>query len=117
MLTAGCSKQSYSDALKWLRRAAEQGDALAMANLGSLYGKGFRNRSAGFRDRVAFANMSVDRVEAYKWFNLALQHGHTGATRDLWLLKRMMSAYQNKLAEGKIEEYIRERRDVRELPD
>ena len=110
-------KQSYSNALKWLSKAAEQGDALAMANLGSLYGKGFRDNGIGFFQRVRLANMSVDRVEAYKWFSLALQGGRTTAERDLGLLKRLMSADQIEAAERKIEEFARERRRGRGFSD
>jgi hypothetical protein len=55
------------------------------------------------------ANTSVDRVEAYKWYSLALQGGHTTAARNLSLLKRLMSADQLKTAERKIEEFARGR--------
>ncbi len=100
-------KQSYSDALKWLKKAAEQGDVLAMASLGSVYGRGFRDRSIGYFQRMVYANTSVDRVEAYKWFSLALRRGHATASKDLWLLRRLMSPEQVKMAEQKIEAFER----------
>jgi TPR repeat protein len=65
-------KQSHSEAAKWLRKAAEQGDSLGQAGLGSIYAKGFRDKSVGVFDRVILVNASADRIEAYKWFNLAL---------------------------------------------
>jgi len=99
-------KQNYFSGIKWLSKAADQGDAIAMAGLGSIHGKGFRERSAGFFERMMYANMSVDRVEAYKWFSLARRAGHATAEKDLWLLRRLMSAEQIKAAELKIEEYV-----------
>ncbi len=63
-------EQNYFDGVKWLNKAADQGDAKAMAGLGSVNGKGFRERSVGFFERIKYANMGVDRVEAYKWFSL-----------------------------------------------
>jgi hypothetical protein len=100
-------KQSYADALKWLRKAAEQGDTLAQTGLGSLYGKGFRDKTIGFFERVTLANASVDRVEAYMWFSLALKGGHASAARDLSLLRLLMSADEIKAAEKKVQEFSR----------
>ena len=100
-------KQSYPDALKWLRKAAEQGDVLAQAGLGSLLAKGFRDKAVGFFQRVARANPSVDRVEAYMWFSLALQGGHASAARDLALLRLLMSADEIKAAEKRVQEFSR----------
>lgn len=77
--------------------------------------QGVSRQGHRFFQRVVLANMSVDRVEAYKWFSLALQGGHTAVARDLWLLKRVMSDDQLKAAERKIEEYARERQGVREF--
>ena len=88
-----------------------------MAGLGSLSSKGFRDKSASFFQRIAFANATVDRVEAYKWFTLSMQAGHSAAARDLSLLRRLMSAEQLKRAERKIEDCVRERKSVREFPD
>jgi TPR repeat protein len=99
-------KQSYFDGLKWLSKAAEKGDAVAMAGLGSLNAKGFRERSVGFFERVLYANMGVDRIEAYKWFSLALRAGHAAAEKDLWLLRRLMSAEEIREAERKVDEYV-----------
>jgi uncharacterized protein len=71
-------EQSYRDALNWYRRAADQRDALAQHNLGSLNAKGFRPKGTRFFDRTAFVFMRAiqDWVEAYKWFSLAAANGH-----------------------------------------
>ena len=54
--------QDYNEEVKWLRRAANQGDPDAQNNLGvaHLNGKG----------------VPQDYVEAYKWFNLATAQGN-----------------------------------------
>jgi TPR repeat protein len=49
--------QDYAEAIKWYRKAAEQGDARAQFNLGNMFrtGKG----------------VPQDYVEAHRWLNLA----------------------------------------------
>ncbi len=101
------AKQSYPDALKWLRKAAEKGDVVAQAGLGSLLAKGFRDKSLGFFQRVAGANASVDRVEPYKWFNLALNGGYSSAARDMKLLRMLMSANEIETSERRVRDFLR----------
>lgn len=63
----GKLKRDYTEAERWYRRAAEQGDPFAQASLGLLFrfGKG----------------VAQDYVEAYKWFYLAASLT-TGSDRD-----------------------------------
>jgi len=56
-------KADFKEAAKWYRAAAEQGDALAQANLGQLY---FDGRGVEF-----------DLVQAYKWYKLSANQGNT----------------------------------------
>ena len=57
----GVSNTEYhknpTEAVKWFRRAAEQGNAIAQNNLGVFYENG--------------VGVPIDYVEAYKWLNLA----------------------------------------------
>jgi TPR repeat protein len=49
--------QNDAEALKWFRKSAEQGHALAQYNLGVMYERG--------------AGALQDYVQAYMWYNLA----------------------------------------------
>ena len=100
-------EQSYSDALKWYRKAAEQGDALACHNLGSLYAKGFRNKRVGFVMRMRLARATSDFVEAYKWFTLAAKWGHARSRKELSRLGRFMSPSQIGRAQSLAQEFER----------
>jgi TPR repeat protein len=83
--------QSFNDAVKWYWKAAEQGDALACHNLGSLKAKGFRNKSLRFFPRIRFARATTNNVEAYKWFTLAAKLGHAPSLKDKSRLEWFMS--------------------------
>jgi TPR repeat protein len=63
--------QSFDDAAKWFRKAADQGLASAQNDLGFLYGQG--------------RGVPKDLVKAYMWFDLsALQfYPNAAETRDL----------------------------------
>lgn len=65
-------KKDYTEAAKWYRKAAEQGNSAAQERLGSLYclGKGVRQ----------------DSVEAEKWYRKAAEQGYAPAQFDLGLL-------------------------------
>lgn len=54
--------QDYAEAVKWYRRAAEQGYAGAQNNLGFMYGNGH--------------GVPQNYVLAHMWFNLAASQGH-----------------------------------------
>ena len=70
--------QDYAEAVKWYRKAADQGYARAQNNLGVMY-----NRGQG---------VPQDYVMAHMWFNLAAALGDEKAlkTRDA-LAKNMTS--------------------------
>jgi hypothetical protein len=73
------------EAIKWYRKAADQGDALAQYNLGMRYKEG--------------DGLPLDPVEAYKWLSLAAAQKITDATAALDELKRTMTREQ--VAEGR----------------
>ena len=54
---------NYSEAEKWYRKAADQGDALSQYNLGYFYATGHHG-------------MKQDEIEAYFWFSLAAANTH-----------------------------------------
>jgi len=61
------------EAIKWYRRAADQGFADAMTNLGYMYDEG--------------RTVEQDFVESYKWFLLASERGREGADDHLKFLE------------------------------
>jgi len=67
--SAECGSQNYGEAVKWYRKAAEQGDAGAQYQLGIMYEIG--------------RSVPSDYVEAYKWFKLAADHGQEYAAELL----------------------------------
>ena len=69
-----------AEAVKWFRKAAEQGDAKAQYNLGLCYGHG---------DGIA-----KDPVEAYMWLSVAAAAGEGEALLRRYPISREMSAEQ-----------------------
>ncbi len=61
--------QDYPEAVKWYRKAAEQGNANGQNNLGLMYYHG--------------TGVAKDMVEARKWFEKAAEQGHTKAAEML----------------------------------
>ena len=61
--------QDYVQAVAWLRRAAEQGDALSQTMLGHMHDLG--------------QGVPKDYVQAHMWFNLAASRAENAATREL----------------------------------
>lgn len=57
-------QQDYSEAIKWLRLGADQGDVMAQSFLGMMYDEG--------------QGVTQDFVEATKWFRLAAKQGEPG---------------------------------------
>ena len=101
--------QSLKDALKWYYRAAEQGDAFACHNLGSLTATGFKNKSLSFFQRMHFAGATSNNVEAYKWFTLAAKRGYARSLKDKSILERFMSPIEISMAQRLAEEFERGR--------
>ena len=64
--------QDYSEAVKWYRKAAEQGDAEAQNNLGQMYRNGY--------------GVSKDYSEAIKWYRKAARQGNETAKKNLRIL-------------------------------
>jgi TPR repeat protein len=60
--------RDYTEAVKWYRLAAAQGDAFAQFNLGVMYSKG--------------DGVPQDYVQAHKWFTLAAATFTTPSERD-----------------------------------
>ena len=59
--------QDYSEAVKWYRLAADQGDATAQFNLGGMYAQG--------------EGVPQDYVLAHMWFNLSAAQGDDPSRR------------------------------------
>ena len=64
----------WTEAVKWYRRAAEQGLPEAMTNLGYMYDEG--------------KGVAQDLIESYKWFLLAARRDREGAEGHLELLRK-----------------------------
>ena len=61
-------RQDYAEAVKWYRKAAEQGDADAQNSLGVMYRKG--------------RGVAQDYVRAYAWYDLAASNFPPGKGFD-----------------------------------
>ena len=61
--------KDLEEAIKWWRKAADQGDANAQFNLGWAYSNG--------------EGVAKDSEEAAEWFRKAAEQGHAGAQRAL----------------------------------
>jgi hypothetical protein len=64
--------QDYKEAVKWFRKAAEQGNAAAQASMGHLYEEG--------------KEVAKDYKEAEKWFRKAAKQGNAAAQSRLGLM-------------------------------
>ena len=61
--------QDYAEAMKWYRKAADQGEAHAQTNLGYMYAQGH--------------GVSKDDAEAVLWYRKAAEQGHARAQTNL----------------------------------
>ncbi len=96
-------EQNDAEAVRWLRFAAQQGNAEAAYNLGYIYETGLRisphdplwpqvtanapfpkGPEAGEERKVKMRN----RVEAARWYRIAVDRGHTGAMLNLGSMYR-----------------------------
>jgi TPR repeat protein len=64
--------RDYAEALKWYRKAAEQGEANAQSNLGVMYHEG--------------EGTARDYAEAVKWWRKAAEQGHADAQNNLGVM-------------------------------
>lgn len=78
-------KRDDEEAVKWFRKAAEQGHRSAQHHLAFMYGQG--------------RGVEKDMVEAYKWFTLAARQGEEGAINNLEMFAARMTPEQ--VAEGR----------------
>ena len=67
--------QDYNEAVKWIRLAAEQGNAIAQSRVGVAYATG--------------QGVAQDESEAVKWFRLAAEQGHAEARINLRLMNAL----------------------------
>src|SRR5207237_7948413 len=72
--------QSYAEAFKWFRQAAEQGHSGAQYSLGIMYRDG--------------RGIQRDNVQAYLWFHLAALGLKPGKERDLAMRARNIASTQ-----------------------
>ena len=70
----------YSEAAKWVQRAAEQGYAKAQIDLGYLYEQG--------------KGVPLDYVNAYTWYKLAVMGGDERGRARMKTLSRLMTQAQ-----------------------
>lgn len=90
-----CVKQDYTKAMKWFRKAADQGDAFAQFWIGFMYDLGL--------------GVKHDRAEAVKWYRMAADQGDPAAQANLGEIyvgkKDFAEAYfWRKLSEQKLPE-------------
>ncbi len=69
-----------AEAVKWYRRAADQGYAKAQNNLGGMYADG--------------QGVGQNETRAYLWFSLAAEQGDADAIKNLDLVARNMTPAQ-----------------------
>jgi TPR repeat protein len=62
----------YAEAVKWYRKAADQGDAWAQTNLGAMYANG--------------QGVSQDYTEALRWYRKAAEQGFARAQNNLGVM-------------------------------
>jgi TPR repeat protein len=72
--------QDDTEAVKWYRKAAEQGHAVAQSYLGVMYAKG--------------QGVPRDYVQAYKWFTLAAIKGNAQSVKNRDKVASMMTPAQ-----------------------
>ena len=72
--------QDYAEALKWYRKAADQGFAKAQNNLGIMYDRG--------------QGVLQDYVQAHMWFNLAAAQGNERALENRDIVAKKMTSTQ-----------------------
>ena len=72
--------QDYNEAVKWYRKAAEQGNARAQRALGIMYRYGY--------------GVAKDFVLAHMWYNLAAAQGNFGAGWERGVVAMKMSPAQ-----------------------
>jgi hypothetical protein len=110
--------KDYVEAVKWFRKAPEQGNPLAQADLGYCYVNGYGTKNAfGITDKFGGALIQKDVVWGYMWYNLAAAQGQKEAVQNLGILEKEMTPEQ--IAEGQrlSREFIPRPPPIQEFPD
>ncbi|MDG1302395.1 MAG: tetratricopeptide repeat protein, partial [Opitutae bacterium] len=81
-----------AEAVRWYRKAAEQGNAQAQYNLGRMYANG--------------NGVPEDNVMAYLWWNLAAAQGIESAKKNKGILSKKMSKEQIAAAQKLSREWL-----------
>jgi TPR repeat protein len=124
--------QNHTEAVRWLRLAADQGDAEAQSNLGNMYLKGtgikqsvaeamrWYRRAADQGLAVAQFNVGFgyvsgqgvlqDYVMAHMWFSLSAGQGSQDAATNRNTIQKMMTPAQIAEAQKLAREWKREPR-------
>ena len=90
------------EAVKWCRKAAEQGNALAQFNLGGMY---FRGEGVPKND-----------IESYAWFLLAKANGNERASEMISDLEKRLTAEQIEKGQARAAELHRLIEERKENP-
>ena len=85
--------QDYREAVKWYRKAAEQGDAKAQHNLGANYYNGL--------------GVQQDIVIAYAWLNVSVVQGFETAVKNRDLAAKKMTPSQLEKGQELSREYFK----------
>jgi TPR repeat protein len=83
--------QNDAEAVKWYRRAAEQGETWGQTNLGVMFAQG--------------RGIPQDYVSAYKWFELAAGRGDQTAVTDRDIIAPQMTPIQIDVAQKMAREW------------
>ena len=122
-------EKDLKEAVKWYRKAADQGDAMAQFGLGNRYktgegvGKdlkeavkwyrkaadqGFASAQDSLRDMYTFGEgVHEDRVTAYAWCNIAAANGNALSKKYKGSNAKEMTSAQIAQAEALVKEMIR----------
>ena len=84
--------QDYAEAMKWWRKAAEQGDASAQYNLGALYANG--------------QDVPQDYVLAHMWISLAAAQGDETAVKYRDFVEKKLWPWDVRKAERLAREWL-----------
>ena len=110
------SKKDYQEAVKWFRKVAEQGDAMAQCMLGLCYAEGngvekdyqealkWYRKAAEQGDAMAQCNLGLcydegrgviqNKVKAYAWFALSSKNGNDVGNKNMKLLEKELTQTQ-----------------------
>ena len=98
--------KDHKTAVKWYRLAAEQGNAYAQYNLGTLYDEGegvvqFRNNSGVY--------WIQDNIYAHMWYSIAASSGHKSADKYLQRVAKKLTPSQLEKAKKLARECVRKK--------